>query len=636
MESSLLRRDSLFLPLSNPSSQPTTEDEQDIIIPYGNGGHMTRFVSRCLNHHHQSSKRVKKIVLFLTLVVFISAAIIWIIIQLGANQQQYLRKGDDAVRLRYSPVPLLLPLGELKQMIDGTWPPEDFILTNDIREKSNDLARERREVVREAMKHAYTRSYERYTLGADAIGPLSGHPKYMWGGMGMTMIDALDTLYIMDLKEEFNRARDYIREKLDFSKTRGTRSFFETTIRALGGLLSAYDLSKDPVLLEKAKDLGERLLKAFDETPSGLPRQSVQLGDSPLSLLERLSRYILEQSRYGSIAEVGSNQLEFRSLGFHTRSRDFVIKSENVHHVMYDVNPNLEVKGLWPIYVNVDTGKSARGASITFGALADSFFEYLLKLYIQAGLKELDYLHWYEEAIDGLHNTILQRSAPSGYMYLPTYHSSTLIEHRYEHLTCFVPGLLALGVKARLRSSTNSEGVISLSDEDRKRNERDLRVAKGLLFTCMQMYLLQPTGLSPELVEFRSGEEFSIPRGFAHNILRPEVAESLYVLHQITGHPIYRDWGYQIMINFNKFARTTYGYGSLQNVRADVDGAKAGSGKIPMSDEMESFFLAETLKYLFLLQDPDSFINLDEFVFTTEAHPLKVFPDGWRERLMQR
>jgi len=116
----------------------------------------------------------------------------------------------------------------------------------------------------------------------------------------------------------------------------------------------------------------------------------------------------------------------------------------------------------------------------------------------------------------------------------------------------------------------------------------------------------------------------TVPFNAPFYILRPETVESLYILHAITGHPVYRDWGHRIMSNINTFCKLEYGYGSLPDVRA--------TQRLP-DDRMESFFLAETLKYLYLLQDPDSIINLDEWVFNTEAHPLKVLPAGWRQKL---
>lgn len=88
-------------------------------------------------------------------------------------------------------------------------------------------------------------------------------------------VDALDTLWLMGMKDEFWEARDWVRDHLSHDKV-GDVSGFETTIRSLGGLLSAYDLSGDKVFLDKADDLGAKLFKAYD-TPSGLPRGSVNL-----------------------------------------------------------------------------------------------------------------------------------------------------------------------------------------------------------------------------------------------------------------------------------------------------------------------------------------------------------------------
>ena len=104
---------------------------------------------------------------------------------------------------------------------------------------------------------------------------LKPHPLATSSPLG-SLVDSLDTLWLMGLKDEFWEGRDYVRDKLRFDRV-GDVSFFETTIRNLGGLLSAYDLSKDVSFLNKADDLGLRLSKAYD-TPSGMPHGSVHLG----------------------------------------------------------------------------------------------------------------------------------------------------------------------------------------------------------------------------------------------------------------------------------------------------------------------------------------------------------------------
>lgn len=100
------------------------------------------------------------------------------------------------------------------------------------------------------------------------------------------------------------------------------------------------------------------------------------------------------------------------------------------------------------------------------------------------------------------------------------------------------------------------------------------------------------------------------------NILRPEAAESLFILHQLTGNPVYREWGWQMFGALEKHCRAQWGFGAYPDVR---DPSKTAE------DRMESFFLAETLKYLYMLQSPDHGISLERYVFNTEAHPLRVW-----------
>lgn len=144
---------------------------------------------------------------------------------------------------------------------------------------------------------------------------------------------------------------------------------------------------------------------------------------------------------------------------------------------------------------------------------------------------------------------------------------------------------------------------------------RDLSIAKGLMNTCYQMYKRMPSGLSPEYVTFAEGRDFQVGNA-PYYILRPETAESLFYMHQITGDPIYREWAWEIFEAINSHCKTDIGYAALR----DVNNAHSG-----VDDRMESFFLAETMKYLYLVQDPDNTMDLTKYVFNTEAHPLKIF-----------
>lgn len=119
---------------------------------------------------------------------------------------------------------------------------------------------ERQEAVRKAMLHAWN-GYEKYAWGKDELKPVSKSHQN-WLDIGLTIIDSLDTLWIMGLKDQFQKARDWVESSLSFNKNRDV-STFETSIRVFGGLLSAYDLSKDKMFLDKAKDIGDRLMKVY-------------------------------------------------------------------------------------------------------------------------------------------------------------------------------------------------------------------------------------------------------------------------------------------------------------------------------------------------------------------------------------
>lgn len=118
--------------------------------------------------------------------------------------------------------------------------------------------------------HQLIGRYRRFAWGSDEVRPMSGGRFENWSGIGMTLLDGLDTLELLGLHKEFEKAAEWVETRSNFDIDRSF-SVFETTIRVVGGLLSAYELTKKRVFLDKAVEVGERLLPAFD-TPSGYPR----------------------------------------------------------------------------------------------------------------------------------------------------------------------------------------------------------------------------------------------------------------------------------------------------------------------------------------------------------------------------
>ena len=113
----------------------------------------------------------------------------------------------------------------------------------------------RQEAVVNAFRHAW-KAYKDYAWGKDEVNPVSHTSSSSFFDMGMTLVDCLDTLWLMGLGEEFQEARDWVEQSLDVEHKQKTVSLFETNIRVLGGLLSAYHLSEDPMFLDKAVSFG--------------------------------------------------------------------------------------------------------------------------------------------------------------------------------------------------------------------------------------------------------------------------------------------------------------------------------------------------------------------------------------------
>jgi endoplasmic reticulum Man9GlcNAc2 1,2-alpha-mannosidase len=165
--------------------------------------------------------------------------------------------------------------------------------------------------------------------------------------MGWVIIDALDTMMLMNLTEEIERARSWIVESLDWDQDREV-SLFETTIRMLGGLLSAHYISGyDDVYLEKAVDLADRLLGGFD-SPTGIPYASV-------NLKYRTGHQSYADGGASTTSEVSTLQLEFKYLAKLTGETLYWEKAEKVIEAL---ESNKAQDGLVPIFVHPESGSS--------------------------------------------------------------------------------------------------------------------------------------------------------------------------------------------------------------------------------------------------------------------------------------
>ncbi|KAI0046482.1 glycoside hydrolase family 47 protein [Auriscalpium vulgare] len=514
------------------------------------------------------------------------------------------------------------------------------------------------QAVRDAFLHAY-HGYEKYAAPHDELLPLTNMSIDSFNGWGVSIYDSLDTMLLMNLTEEFDRAMVTVAQANFSLPTNQFAPFFETTIRYLGGMLSAYALSNNPILLVKADELATKLSPIF-ATGSGLPFFEVQTDTGAPQLRD-----------VGYLAEVGSCQPEYTYLAKATGKKEHFEKADNIMKVLARANTT-DFGGMLPTLWNLGTGRPL-DSTLSLGGLGDSGHEYLLKQYLLSGKSDTEALRMYLRATTHIITRMLYLS-PNRHMLFPSSTSGIpphdFPSHTVEHLACFLPGLFALGVQTLPLDDLGSVGIdfvslgAHLSDAAHGQYHRLARynlslvhqwAAEGMAETCATLYADQPSGLGPEEVsilgkpvrwldeldQWHALGQHGSPPGTAplapvsasatwdkrdYSIgrfeyeLRPETIESMYMLWRMSGNERWREHGLRMFVAIERETKTAAGYSTVWSV-----GVSPASRK----DSMPSFFLAETLKYLYLLFTDEELLPLDKWVFNTEAHPLPVF--HWNE-----
>lgn len=429
-------------------------------------------------------------------------------------------------------------------------------------------------------------------------------------GLGWIIVDSLDTLILMNQTTRLHRAREWVSKSLTWDQDQDVNTF-ETTIRMLGGLLSAHYLSTefpnmaplkddDPgmpgedLYLEKARDLGDRLLAAF-ESGSGVPYASVNL-----------AKYqgIPSHADMGasSTAEATSVQLEFKYLAKLTGEKHFWDKAEKVMEIIDDNNPK---DGLVPIYIYATSGEF-RGENIRLGSRGDSYYEYLIKQYLQTNKQEPVYEEMWKESLEGVRKHLITYTEPSGFTIIGERPEGLggYLSPKMDHLVCFMPGTIALAATGGL-----TEAEARKLPTWGKKQEADMKLARELTQTCWGMYKFMATGLAAEITHFNIADpplpesahhdppstfdpdpqanwrnDFNVKSNDVHNLQRPETVESLFYMWRITKDERYREWGWEMFRSFMNYTAVEDGGGFTSLNNANV---------IPpvIKDNMESFWL---------------------------------------------
>merc|ERR1712038_1117772 len=449
------------------------------------------------------------------------------------------------------------------------------------------------------MQHAWD-GYAKYGWGKNEVRPVSlrGHTASIFGSasMGATIVDALDTLYIMGMMEEYEKARDWVESDLDFNKMSGDISVFETNIRYVGGLLSAFALTVDNLFRDKAAHVADKLLPAF-KSPTGIPFALINMRTGSAK------NYGWASGGSSILSEFGTLHMEFAYLSDITGDPTFTQLVEKIRSVIQSAT---RPRNLYPNYLNPKTGKWGQQHT-SMGALGDSFYEYLLKEWLRSGKTDNTAKEMFDQAATDVENELVKTSA-SGLIYFAEQKYGKL-EHKMDHLACFGAGMYGLAAH----------------EEKDENSERWMEVAKGITNTCHESYDRTDTKLGPEAFRFSEAVEArALKQNERYYILRPETFESYFIMWRLTKDPKYREWGWEAVQALENSCRTDGGYSGIRNVYQVDHGSASDDVGGNKDDVQQSFFLAETLKYLYLLFSDEHIISTDQWVFNTEAHPLPI------------
>lgn len=504
----------------------------------------------------------------------------------------------------------------------------------------------RQRAVRKEFIHAWT-GYQDHGWMADSLKPLTGLTENQFCGWSATLVDALDTLWIMQLDEEFEEAVNATL-KIDFDNSEKgcVVNLFETTIRHLGGLIAAYDLSGEERLMPQIRALGDLLHSAFN-TWNGMPCSHCALVSTPTTLFG--------PSNSIAMAAQGSLYLEFARLSQITDDPKYMKSVLLLTDAFASTQNDSTIPGLWPELVDAssvegfDRHFSTGSFTYSVGALSDSTYEYLVKGHLMLGRVTTQYKTMWTEAARAIRKYILFRAQipETGrdlmFTGIATRHSNVgdvTFEPRIEHLGCFAGGMFGLAARVFNRPS-------------------DFVIGEALTNGCVWSYQAGPLGLMAETYtalpcplldgspcEFNQstwevdkkdprncrardcGNNDNFPPGIvsvsdARYLLRPEAIESVFYYWRMTGNEYWRDVGWEMFTAVRKHTRSSYAHASIEDVMKEPQPEVYG-GRAIQRDEMESFWFGETLKYFYLLFSEPSLVSLDDYVLNTEAHPFKL------------
>ena len=403
-------------------------------------------------------------------------------------------------------------------------------------------------------------AYKKYAWGHDMLKPISkGYHDWKEVPLYLTAVDSMDTLYLMGFKEEGDRTREFVVKNLSFDHNIYVKHY-EMVIRVLAALLSNYQLTGDKRLLALAEDLGNRLLPVFN-SPTGMAYTEVNLKTGAV------------QGELTNPCEFGNLIIEFGTLSKLSGKPIYFDKAKRALIELYNRRSPI---GLVGSSINVRTGKWINTDShVGYGI--DCYYSSLLKCQRLFGDKDCERM--WQASIGAINRYVADDSARGLWYAQVNMFTGKRVSTHFGSLEAFFPGVLALS--------------------------GDLPRAKRLQESAYTM--LTTSGIQPEQIDYQSMKVID-PRF----LLRSGIIESTYYLYYFTKDTRYLEMGQTFLDSLMRYCKTENGYAEIGSITTKE-----------RNDVMDSFFLSETLKYLYLLYAPLDTIDLSNTVLSGNAHPIK-------------
>lgn len=406
-------------------------------------------------------------------------------------------------------------------------------------------------------------AYKEYAWGYDVLLPLS-KKGFNWydESLGISPFDAYSTLSLMGLDEEAKEIEDYALAK-DWDQDVYVQ-VFEVNIRILGGLLAIYDDTKNPAVLAKAIDFGDRLLPAFN-SPTGIPYHSVNLRTGAVA-----GNHGEGAGDVVNTAQAASYLFEFGILSYYAQDPKYYQAAKRASKAVFSRKSEIGLPG---DFINVETGEWTNDWSYLQAGM-DSYYEYLFKanlLFQDAEIEEM-----WEFSLDKINQYYTEDFDGRRYYACVNMHSGEVVKRSVSLYDAFFPAVQAL-------------------HGDIENAEKNMATWDWI----WDKYGLLPTRYMYEIDSIE----------YANSELNPEIIESAYYLYQITGKEQYREQVYKYWNDMKLCCRNDVAFNAVEDVRT-----------MEAKDYLATYFFAETLKYFYLSVAPKEEFDFNDYIFSTEAH----------------